>query len=134
MRMTLGGVAAIVLLLFYLGVYRPTRSSFSGWWSLALLCAGLSTSLLLFNGSSLQIFTTPTSNVLAAIGVTSVWFAMRSLRRGRLPRWLLGVSPAVIVILTLLQHPGSNIWAGIGVMFGYMSLLLGAGLVELWLP
>src|SRR5690554_2367455 len=109
MRITLGGVAATVLLLFYLAVYRPTRSSFSGWWSLALLCAGLSTSLLLFNGTSWQIFTTPASNVLSAIGVTGTWFAMRSLRNRQLPRWLLVVAPAAVLIATLAQNPGTYI-------------------------
>lgn len=133
MRITLGGVAATVLLLFFLGVYRPTRSSFSGWWSFALLCAGLSTSLLLFNGTPAQVFTTPASNMLSAIGVTGTWFAMRSLRHRRLPRWLLVVSPAAILLLTFTQDPATNIWAGNGPMFAYMGVLFAAGAIEMWL-
>ena len=133
MRAILGGMAATVLLLFYLGVYRPTRSSFSGWWSLALLCAGLSTSLLLFNGHPLQTFTTPASNMFAAVGATGTWFAMRSLRHKTLPKWLLAASPAAIVIPTLLQDPTTNIWAGNGAMFFYMAALFAAGAVEMWL-
>ena len=133
MRAILGGMAATVLLLFYLGVYRPTRSSFSGWWSVALFCAGLSTSLLLFNGHPLQTFTTPVSNMLAAMGVTGTWFAMLSLRHKTLPRWLLAVAPAVILVPTLLQNPSTNIWAGNGAMFSYMGLLFAAGSVEMWL-
>lgn len=133
MRMTLGGIAATVLLLFYLGVYRPTKSSFSGWWSVALLCAGLSTSLLLFNGTSLQGLSTPVSNMLAVVGATGTWFAMRSLRNRHLPLWLLALAPTVTLVATVIQSPGTNIWAGNGPMFAYMGALFAAGAVEMWL-
>ncbi|MFN3865253.1 MAG: diguanylate cyclase domain-containing protein [Demequina sp.] len=133
MRITLGGVSATVLLLFYLGVYRPTRSSFSGWWSLSLLCAGAATTLLLFNGSAVQIFTTPASNVMSVIGVTCVWFATRSLRRQQLPVWLLAVAVVGILVATLPQDPGQNIWAGNGTLFAYMGLMFSAGAAEMWL-
>ncbi|MFW7415076.1 GGDEF domain-containing protein [Demequina sp. SO4-18] len=134
MRIALGGVSLTVLVLFYLGVYRPTRSSFSGWWSVSLLCAGSSTSLLLFNGTGLQVLANPGSTALSAIGVTCVWFATRSLRRGRaLPLWLLAVAPAVILVPTLLQNPAENVWAGNGLLFSYMGMMFVVAATEVWL-
>lgn len=93
----------------------------------------MSTTLLVFNGSAVQGLTTPVSNMLAAVGVTGTWFAMRTLRHGRLPLWLLVVAPAGIAILTLVQSPSTNIWAGNGPMFAYMGALFAAGAVEIWL-
>ncbi len=133
MRVALGGVALTVLILFYLGVYRPTRSKFSGWWSVSLLCAGSTTSLLLFNGTDLQVIANPASNVLSMAGVTCVWFATRSLRRRRLPLWLLGVAPPAILVPTILGNPAENIWAGNGPLFIYMGVLFSVASVEVWL-
>lgn len=133
MRIVLGGVTLTVLILFYVGVYRPTRSSFSGWWTLALLCAAIARALLLLNGSGLQVVTNPASILLAVIGVTCVWFATRSLRRERLPRWLLGVAPVAILVPKLLEGAAGGVLAGNGPLFLYMSVMFGAGTVETWL-
>ncbi len=133
MRIALGGVTLTVLVLFYLGVYRPTRSSFSGWWVVSLLCAGASTTLLLLNGTEMQVTANPASTVLAAVGATCVWFATRSLRHRRLPLWLLAVAPAAMLVLVVLQDPANNIWAGNSLLFVYMGVLFGAGAIEMWL-
>lgn len=133
MRVALGGVSLTVLILFYAGVYRPTRSAFSGWWSVSLLGAGLSTSLLLLNGTEAQPITNPASNVTSVIGVTCVWFATRSLRRRRLPVWMLAVAPPAILVPSLLQNPAENIWAGNGALFMYMAALFAAGSTEVWI-
>lgn len=133
MRIALGGVSLTVLLLFYLGVYQPTRSSFSGWWSVLLLCTGLSTSLLLLNGTDLQPIANPTSTVLSMVGATCGWFATRSLRRQQLPMWLLGVAPAAILVPVFLENPADNIWAGNGPLFVYMGVMFAAASVEVWL-
>ncbi len=133
MRIVLGGVTLTVLVLFHLGVYRPTRSSFSGWWSLSLFCAALARLLLLFNGRDLQMIANPASITLAAIGVTCVWFATRSLRGERLPLWLLGVAPVAIVVPKLLDGAAGGVLAGNGPLFLYMSVMFGAGSVETWL-
>ncbi|MFW7413533.1 diguanylate cyclase domain-containing protein [Demequina sp. SO4-18] len=133
MRLVLGGVTLTVLLLFYLGVYRPTRSSFSGWWTLTLLCAAMARLLLLFNGSDLQVITNSASIVLAVIGVTSVWFATRSLRRERLPLWLLGAAPVVILVPRILEAAAGGVWLGNRPLFLYMAVMFVAGTVETWL-
>lgn len=133
MRIALGGVSLTVLVLFYLGVYRPTKSSFSGWWSISLLCAAASTLLLLFNGTPAQIVANPASTVLSVAGATCVWFATRSLRRQKLPLWMLGVAPALGLVPALLDDPANNIWAGNGPMFVYMGALFAAAAAEVWL-
>jgi diguanylate cyclase (GGDEF)-like protein len=133
MRIALAGVSLTVMVLFYLAVYRPTRSKFSGWWTVSLLCAGASTSLLMLNGSDLQVVANPASSALATAGVTCVWFATRSLRRQRYPMWLLGVAPAAILVLAFLENPAENIWAGNGPLFVYMGVVFAAGSIEVWL-
>lgn len=71
--------------------------------------------------------------MLAVAGAACTWFAMRSLRRGKLPLWLLWAAPAAVAVPTLLQQPGTNIWAGNGAMFAAIGALFGAGAVEMWL-
>lgn len=132
MRTVLGLVALTVFVLFYFGVYRPTRSSFSGWWTLSLLFVGASSSLLTFNGSDLQVVMLPASNVLAALCVTCIWFATRSLRRARLPRWLLAVAPIAILVPTVLDDPANNVWPGYGALFLYMAVMFVAASAETW--
>ncbi len=132
MRVALGAVAFTVLVLFYLGVYRPTRSSFSAWWSLSLLVAGLAITLLLFNDTPARIATYPVATALAAAGSTCVWFAMRSLRGRRLPRWLLIVGPMLILILASLATPDENGRATTGPVSLYMAVMFVAGAVEAW--
>ncbi|MFW7413534.1 diguanylate cyclase domain-containing protein [Demequina sp. SO4-18] len=132
MRIALGAVSLTVLLLFYLGVYRPTRSSFSGWWTLSLLSAGASNALLMLNGSDLHAVANPASTVLAAIGATCVWFATRSLRRERLPMWLIGVAPAAIVLPVLMDERVGDAWAGNGPLYSYMALMFVASSIEMW--
>jgi hypothetical protein len=75
LRLMLAVVSLAVLALFYLGVYRPTHSPFSGWWTFSLLCAASSSLLFLGNESPAQVFTNPAANAVSAAGATGVWFA-----------------------------------------------------------
>lgn len=133
LRVTLGTVSVTVLMLFYLGVYRPTRSSFSGWWTVSLVLSGMATAVLMWMDGGLQAPALLAYNVLSAAGVTCVWFATRSLRRRQLPLWLLAVAPAAVVVPTFLQSPATNVWAGNGLLFIYMGVVFSAGALELWL-
>ncbi|WP_062132328.1 GGDEF domain-containing protein [Demequina aestuarii] len=133
MRIALGAVSLVVLLLFYLGVYRPTRSSFSGWWTLSLLSAGTSSTLLLFNHGELQLVVTSGSMALAAVGATCVWFATRSLRRERLPLWLLGVAPVAILVSAIGYEPDGDTWVDHGLLSLYMAVMFVATAVEMWM-
>src|SRR6187431_2851257 len=98
-------VSLMVLALFYLGVYRPTHSPFSGWWTISLICAAASSILLLPNGSGLQIITNPVSTAVASVGATCVWFATRSLRNKKSPVWLIAVAPAACFVAAYLDSP-----------------------------
>ncbi len=130
--MMLGVLSLSVLALFYLGVYRPTHSPFSGWWTLALICAAAASVLLLANDTSWQVVLNPASSAVSAIGATCVWFATRSLGARRSPVWLLAIPPVACVIAALPDHPSSNIWAGNGVLFAFMAAGFGMGAYEVW--
>ncbi|MDN4481178.1 GGDEF domain-containing protein [Demequina muriae] len=132
MRFALGAVSLTVLVLFYLGVYRPTRSGFSAWWSVSLLLAGLAILLLLFNDSPVRAVTYPMSTALAAAGSTCVWFAMRSLRSRRLPRWLLAVGPLAILVPASMATPDESGMATTGPVSLYMATMFIAGAAEAW--
>ena len=133
LRITLGAISLTVLVLFYLGVYRPTRSSFSGWWTASLLCSGMASSLLLLNGTSAQVVANSAANALQVTGVTCVWFATRSLRRRALPVWVLAVAVTGMLVATALDDPGRNAWAANGVLFVYMAAMFVAGAREVWI-
>ena len=128
----MGVVALTVLALFYLGVYRPTHSPFSGWWTCALICAAASAVLLLGDETTAQVVTNPASTVASALGAVCVWFATRSLRRRSNPGWVLIVAPVVCLVAAVLDHPSTNIWAGNGVLFVVMALGFSASAVEVW--
>ena len=132
LRVLLAVVTLCVLLLFYLGVYRPTHSPFSGWWTLALVCAASSSSLLLLNGTVVQVIANPLSTLLSAAGAMCVWFATRSLRSRPSPVWLLAVVPVGCFAVALFDSPSTNTWAGNGVLFGVMAGGFGAGAFEVW--
>jgi|GEM_PF-1205326 len=132
LRLMVGIVSLAVLALFYLGVYRPTHSPFSGWWTLALICAAASAVLLLGDETELQAVTNPASTLASAVGAVCVWFATRSLRHRSSPVWVMVVAPVVCLAAALLDHPSTNIWAGNGVLFVVMALGFGAGAVEVW--
>lgn len=132
MRITLGVMSLVVLLLFYFVVYRPTRSSFSGWWTLALLCSGTATTLLLSNGSDAQVFLNPTSSAITVTGAVCVWFATRSLRIDKVPRWVIPVVAVVMIGTAAMDSPSSNTWAGNGLQFLLVGGFFAAAASEVW--
>jgi len=132
LRLMLAVVSLAVLALFYLGVYRPTHSPFSGWWTFSLLCAASSSLLFLGNESSAQVFTNPAANAVSAAGATGVWFATRSLRQRPSPVWLLAVPSVICVGAAAIEHPSSNSWAGNAVLFAVMAAGFTAGAFEVW--
>ena len=132
LRLMVGVVSLAVLALFYLGVYRPTHSPFSGWWTLALICAALSACLLLGDGTAAQVIANPASTGVSAMGAICVWFATRSLRERTNRVWLLAVIPLACVIAAAFDHPSSNIWAGNGLLFAVMAVGFTAAAVEVW--
>ena len=132
LRMIVGLVSLTVLALFYLGVFRPTRSPFSGWWTAALLCAAASSILLLGDDTPLQPFSNPASTASSAAGAICVWFAARSLHPRKNPWWVLVVVPLVCVVGAALDEPATNTWAGNGLLFGVMAAAFTLGAFEVW--
>ncbi len=125
LRITLGVVSFVVLALFWVGVYRPTRSPFAGWWTMSLVWSSISPLLLLLNGTPAQVVTNPVSSMISVWGAFSVWFATRSLRGlGAHPRWMVAVSVAVMAG-AFLDDPATNTWAGNGPMFAVMATCFG---------
>lgn len=132
LRVLLAAVTICVLALFYLGVYRPTHSPFSGWWTLALFCAAASSTLLLANGTALQVVANPASTFVSAGGAICVWFATRSLRSRRSPVLVLVIVPFACLGVAALDNPSANIWAGNGLLFAAMAASFGSGAYEVW--
>ncbi len=125
LRITLGIVSLVVLALFWVGVYRPTRSPFAGWWTMSLVWSSIGPLLLLLNGTPAQVITNPVSSMTTVWGAFSVWFATRSLRgRGAHPRWMVGVS-VVVLVAAFFDDPATNTWAGNGPMFAVMATCFG---------
>ncbi|WP_084103854.1 diguanylate cyclase [Demequina sp. NBRC 110056] len=132
LRVVLGGVSLLVLVLFYLAVYRPTRSAFSGWWTIALVATASGSSLLLLNGTDAQVVANPLSGAASAVGATAVWFAARSVRGLAVPRWLMPVGAIFVVAAAALERPASSVWAGDGVEFAYMGAMFVLAAREMW--
>lgn len=132
LRVAFGLTAFCVIVLFYLGGFRSTRSAFAGWWVLSLVGFLASSLLFLCNGTSVQFLANPIGNAVAVSGAACVWVAACSLREWRPPSgWLVG-PPIVVLVLSLIDDPAHDIWAG-GVYFllamsGYFAL----GTRELW--
>lgn len=133
LRFVLSVLAVLVLTLFYAGVYRPTRSSFAGWWCIALLCTALSPLLLLMNGTSAQVLANPLSSGISVLGATFVWFATRSVRGLTPVWWLTYVLPVAVMIVALFQNPATNRWAGNGPLFAVMGLFFGLAARDMWM-
>lgn len=133
LRLMLGAVSLVVVILFYAAVYRPTRSSYAGWWTVALLCAMVSPLLLLLNGTDAQVIANPVSSVFAALGGVCVWYAVRSLRGLPPVRWVLVVVPMAVMLFALLDTPATNRWAGNGLVLAVMTLFFSLGARDMWL-
>jgi len=133
LRFILAVLSLLVLLLFYAGVYRPTRSAFAGWWSLALLAAAVSPLLLLFNGTEIQVVANPLSNCITAVGTTFIWFATRSLRGLSPLPWIAYTAPAVVLVASLLENPSTNRWAGNSALFAVLGILFTLAARDMWI-
>lgn len=133
LRLTLASVSLCVLVLFYAGVYRPTRSSFAGWWTLALLCSFLSPILLLANHTPLQVIANPLSSMISGLGSVLIWFATRALRERSNHGELALVTVIVLGAAAAVQSPGTNIWAGNGTLYFAMAVFFVLAAREMWL-
>lgn len=131
LRVTFGLIALCVLVLCYAVTYRSTRSAYSFWWCLALICFMASAGLFLFNGTPMQAVANPVGNLLGVLGASCVWASARSLRGLAVASWQLAVMPVAALVAGVLDDPGSDVWAGGGVYLLGMAVLLGRSTWEL---
>ena len=126
-------VVALVLVFLFWDNFRRTRSSYSGWWSLALLNYMVGSALFLLNGTVHQSWANLLGNALLVLGSASVWAGAGSLsgRRLRLP--LLLAAPAATAIASLMDQR-SDTWSGGAVFLAMMSLMIGMAAREMWRP
>jgi diguanylate cyclase (GGDEF)-like protein len=132
LRVALGVVALTLLLLFYAS-FRRTRSSYNGWWCIALLFFLAGNLAFLLNGTPYQVWANPSGNVLLVGGAFSVWTGARSLRMLPPPRWQFAAACGVTAIASVLESPGHNTWSGGLVYLGFMTVGIALASRDLWL-
>jgi diguanylate cyclase (GGDEF)-like protein len=132
LRFAFGMVALTMLALFYFVTYRPTRSSYSGWWcaSLTWFIGGSAAHLL--NGTDQQHWANPIGNSLLVLGAASAWAATRSLTGTGTGLWMVMAAPALTGIASFADGPASTIWPAGRVYFAMMCVMFGLGARELW--
>ncbi|WP_408898846.1 GGDEF domain-containing protein [Nocardioides sp. R1-1] len=131
LRVAFAVVALCVLVLFYGATYRTTRAPYSGWWCVSMALYIVGASAFLANGTALQAVGTPTGNTLAVAGAASVLGAARSLRGRRTSLRFLLALPALVLVVTVFDHPGRDIWAGGTIFLIGMALSFGLASWEL---
>lgn len=132
LRITFSLVAFCVLILFYAGTYRGTRSAFSGWWVLSLLLYLVSAVLFLFNDSPVQVVANPLANTAAVLGSACVYAAGRSLNQSRASPLIMLAPAGIVLVASLLDDPVHDVWTGgrvyLVAIWGYYLI----GTRELW--
>jgi diguanylate cyclase (GGDEF)-like protein len=133
LRVALALVDLTLLMLFYFITFRRTRSAYSGWWCMALLLFLVGNAAYLLDGTAHQVWANPSGNVLLVAGAASIWAGGRSLRAPAPKPWQLAAGPGITAVASVLDHPGTNIWAGGPAYLAFMAALIGLGSRELFL-
>ena len=132
LRVSFAVVALTMLALFYFVTYRSTRSAYSAWWCAALGLFVCGASAYLFNGTANQVWANPLGNVLVVAGAACVWAGARSLWTASPRWWQVAVVPVIVGVLSVLDDPADNVWAGGPFFLAAIWLLLGVAATELW--
>ena len=131
LRIAFAVLTGALVLLFYVAAYRPTRSPFSGWWTLALGLSLASALAFLGNGSPGQAVLNPLGNALGVAGAEAAWCAARSLHTRPLPwRWLV-IAPLVAAVTGAADDPAHNTWSGGLVFLVLMATAFAGASVEM---
>jgi diguanylate cyclase (GGDEF)-like protein len=131
LRVAFAVVALTMLVLFYFVTYRSTRSAYSAWWCAALGGFVCGASLYLFNGTVHQVWANPLGNTVVVLGAGTVWAGARSLWTASPPWWQIAVAPVVVGLVSAIDDPATNIWAGGPFFLAAMWLQLGMASIEL---
>jgi diguanylate cyclase (GGDEF)-like protein len=132
LRVAFGMVALTMLALFYFVTYRPTRSSYSGWWCASLTWFLSGSAAFLLNGTDQQHWANPIGNSLLVLGAASAWAATRSLIGTATGPWRMAVPPLLTGIVSFADNPASDVWAGGSVFLAMMCVMFGLSARELW--
>ena len=125
-------VALTLLISFYFGTFRSTRSPYCGWWCVALAAFLGGASAYLLIGTPQQYWAAPLGNFLIVFGAASTWVATKTLQGPRPPLWQPMFAPVLTLILTVLGHPGKNLWAGGYIFLLAVCVMFGLTAFELW--
>lgn len=125
-------ISLTMLVLFYFATYRSTRSSYCGWWCVALAAFLLGSAAYLLDGTSHQWWANPTGSAMLSLGAASTWAAARSLRTAPLRLAIVCVGPALVGVMAALDTPSTNDWAGGAWYLLMVAVMLGLCAVELW--
>nr|WP_325208691.1 GGDEF domain-containing protein [Salinibacterium sp.] len=130
LRIALGVVALVLLAHIYLVTYRNTRSSYSLWWSVALLFILSGSSAYLFNGTEHQLWANPLGNLLLVAAAAAVWGGARSLSERAVGPWHAAAGPLLAVTAAALDSPARHVWPGGAVFLALVALYSGLAAVE----
>lgn len=131
LRAVQAAVGACVFVLVFFGTYRPTRSSFAGWWGAVVGASAVSSGVYALAGDAAPSLAAIAGNGTAVMGASFAWIAARSLR-GLSTRWWLYAAPALVcAIATWAENPDGAAWpGGLSLVVG-MAAMLGLSAWEL---
>ncbi|MFS3128231.1 GGDEF domain-containing protein [Nocardioides sp. Bht2] len=110
LRVAFGVISVSVLALTYFVTYRSTRSAYSGWWCLALICLGPGGLLYLFNDTGFQAVANPLGNAVTALGAVCIWAAVRALDGRELPWQVFAATTALVLVPAFFDDPAHDVW------------------------
>lgn len=126
-------VAVTLLVLLYLGLYRPTRARYVGLWCLAMALFLVGDALYFLDGTMWQRVANPAGNVLIVAGAAAAWAGTCSLREVRPRRWQLLLGPAVVAVASALGHPATSTWPGGPYFLAGFAVYFALGSRQMWL-
>lgn len=131
LRVVFGLIALCVLLLCYAVTYRSTRSAYSRWWCLSLLCIVLGAVFFVASGAPRQLASNPLGNAAGVLSAACIWASGRSLGGRDVRWWWLGFAPGVALALGLFGDRDSSLWSGTTTYLAGTAILIGASTWEL---
>lgn len=132
MRAAVATVAAILFVMSYYEVYRPTRSLYSAWWCVSLVGSATYSISVAFEGTAAQAYTVPLGAGFGLAGAGFAWASARTLG-GRPTRWW-HVAPAAVAatVFAALDSPATNTWAGAPFFLTALAVMYSLASWELW--
>lgn len=131
LRVSFAIVAVTLLALFYFVAYRTTRSSYAGWWCVALALFLGGSAAYLLDGTSQQWWGNPLGNVCLVGGAAAVWAGARSVSGRQVPWPVVAGALVLMAAASAVDDPGTNEWSGAPVFLALMGAFISLASVEL---